>query len=129
MLFDYCVVGGGIVGLATARELLQKRPGASLARLEKEQGLALHQTDHNSGVIHSGIYYAPGSLKAELCRRGAQATKDFCQQHDIPAPVQGKLLVATDTHESERLSDLEERARDNRIETVRMSAGELHEVE
>jgi L-2-hydroxyglutarate oxidase len=77
----------------------------------------------------TGIYYAPGTLKAELCRRGAQATKDFCQEHSIPVTVKGKLLVATDTRESERLTDLEDRARRNRIKTVRISAGELRELE
>ena len=81
MTLDYCVVGGGIVGMATAMSLLQRRPGASLVILEKEGELARHQTGHNSGVIHSGIYYAHGSLKAELCKKGAQATKDFCQEH------------------------------------------------
>jgi L-2-hydroxyglutarate oxidase len=129
MIFDYCVIGGGIVGMATAMSLLDHRPGASLVVLEKEDRLARHQTGHNSGVIHSGIYYAPGSLKAELCRRGAQATKDFCQEHSIPVTVKGKLLVATDTRESERLTDLEDRARRNRIETDRISAQELRELE
>ena len=82
MIYDYCVIGGGIVGLATAMELLESRPGASLVLLEKESELGVHQTGHNSGVIHAGIYYAPGSLKAELCRRGAHATKEFAAQHE-----------------------------------------------
>ena len=75
MVYDYCVVGGGIVGLATAMKLLEMQPGARLVVLEKEAGLSRHQTGHNSGVIHAGIYYAPGSLKADLCRRGSKATK------------------------------------------------------
>jgi L-2-hydroxyglutarate oxidase len=129
MIVDYCVIGGGIVGMATAMILLEHRPGASLVVLEKEDRLTRHQTGHNSGVIHWGIYYAPGSLKAELCRRGAQATKDFFQEHTIPATVKGKLLVATDIRESERLTDLEDRARRNRIETDRISAQELRELE
>ena len=77
MVYDYCVVGGGIVGLATAMKLLEIQPGARLVVLEKEAGLSRHQTGHNSGVIHAGIYYAPGSLKADLCRRGSKATKEF----------------------------------------------------
>ncbi len=74
MIYDYCVIGGGIVGMSTAMSLLRQRPGARLVLVEKEAGVARHQTGHNSGVIHSGIYYEPGSLKAELCRQGARAT-------------------------------------------------------
>ncbi|HEX7978624.1 MAG TPA: FAD-dependent oxidoreductase, partial [Gemmatimonadaceae bacterium] len=92
---DFCVIGGGIVGLATAMQLLQRNPGASLVLLEKEAALAMHQTGHNSGVIHSGIYYAPGSLKADLCKRGERATKAFCTEHGIPFVTCGKTLVAT----------------------------------
>ena len=95
MVYDYCVVGGGIVGLATAMKLLEMQPGARLVVLEKEAGLSRHQTGHNSGVIHAGIYYAPGSLKADLCRRGSKATKEFCWNHRIPFETCGKLLVAT----------------------------------
>ena len=73
MIYDFCIIGGGIVGLATAMEILKRQPGASLVILEKENVLAKHQTGHNSGVIHAGIYYAPGSLKADLCKRGAEA--------------------------------------------------------
>src|SRR3954453_13170051 len=129
MTLDYCVVGGGIVGMATAMSLLQRRPGASLVVLEKETGLARHQTGHNSGVIHSGIYYAPGSLKAELCKKGAEATKDFCHKHGIPVTVQGKLLVATGPEDAKRMTNLEERTRRNSIETVRLSGLELRELE
>src|SRR5215471_18863421 len=95
MVYDYCVIGGGIVGLATALRLLESRPGAGLVLLEKESELGVHQTGHNSGVIHSGIYYAPGSFKAELCRQGAAETVAFCKAHDIPTNICGKLLVAT----------------------------------
>jgi len=95
MTYDFCVVGGGIVGLATAMALLERNPGASLVLLEKESALAMHQTGHNSGVIHSGIYYAPGSLKADLCKRGERATKEFCTEHGIPFITCGKTLVAT----------------------------------
>lgn len=125
MTCDYCVIGGGIVGLATARALVRARPGASLVILEKEDGLAKHQTGHNSGVIHSGIYYAPGSLKAELCRRGAAATKSFCREHGIPFDVCGKLLVATNGAEAQRMDALFERAKQNRIEVERLDVAEL----
>jgi L-2-hydroxyglutarate oxidase len=129
MIYDYCVIGGGIVGMATAMSILKQRPGASMLVLEKESGLARHQTGHNSGVIHSGIYYEPGSLKADLCRRGAQATKDFCREHGIPVTTQGKLLVATDDRDAARMAGLEQRAVANQIEAVHISASELREME
>jgi L-2-hydroxyglutarate oxidase len=125
MTFDYCVIGGGIVGLATAMALLEARPGSNIVILEKEQGLARHQTGHNSGVIHSGIYYAPGSLKADLCRRGALATKTFCLQHGIPFEVCGKLLVATNSLEAQRMEALFERAKKNNVQVERLDAAEL----
>src|ERR1700710_1000627 len=83
MIHDFCIVGGGIVGLATAHELARSRPGASVVLIEKEAGLGRHQTGHNSGVIHAGIYYKPGSLKADLCRKGAEATKTFCRENSV----------------------------------------------
>ena len=126
---DYCVIGGGIVGLATAMSLLGRRPGAGLVLLEKEPRLARHQTGHNSGVIHSGIYYQPGSFKAELCRRGAEATKAFCADHGIPVAALGKLLVATDARDAARMAGLEERARQNRIDAVRLTGSELRALE
>jgi (S)-2-hydroxyglutarate dehydrogenase len=129
MIYDHCVVGGGIVGLATAMALLERRPGSSLVLLEKETGLARHQTGHNSGVIHAGIYYAPGSLKADLCRRGAQATKSFCAQHGIPFETCGKLLVATNAVEHQRMGALLERAHQNRIEVESVDAAELKRLE
>src|SRR3954469_6125890 len=112
MNYDFCIIGGGIVGLATAMKLLEKRPGASLVVLEKENGLGRHQTGHNSGVIHAGIYYAPGSFKAELCRRGAQATKEFCTLHSIPFEVCGKMLVATNGVEAGRMDRAVQRSLD-----------------
>src|SRR5919199_3688213 len=126
---DHCVIGGGIVGLATAMALLERRPGAGLVLLEKEPRLARHQTGHNSGVIHSGIYYQPGSVKAELCRRGAEATKAFCADHGIPVAALGKLLVATDARDAARMAGLEERARQNRIDAVRLTGSELRALE
>lgn len=129
MIHDYCVIGGGIVGLATAMQLLEDRPGSSLILLEKEETLGKHQTGHNSGVIHAGIYYAPGSLKAELCRKGAAATKVFCQANDIRFEVCGKLLVATSDLEMQRMDALFARSRQNTIEVHRLSEGELKERE
>jgi len=129
MVFDYCVVGGGIVGLATAMRLLERRPGSSLLLLEKEAALGRHQTGHNSGVIHAGIYYPPGSLKAELCRKGAEATKAFCAENGIRFDVCGKLLVATSDLEMERMEALHARSKKNAIEVQRISEGELKERE
>lgn len=126
---DFCVIGGGIVGLATALTLLQRRPGASLVLLEKETRLAAHQTGHNSGVIHAGIYYTPGSLKARLCKAGAAWTKDFCRDNGIPFAQPGKLIVATDHVELQRLGALEERARLNGLTTERLDATELRRRE
>ena len=128
MIHDFCVVGGGIVGLATALEL-SRRTGASVLLLEKESHFARHQTGHNSGVIHAGIYYKPGSLKADLCRRGAEATKRFCSDHGIPFKTPGKLVVATDANELERLRALVNNARENQIEISELGASELHERE
>ncbi len=129
MLHDFCIVGGGIVGLATALALLQRRPGASLVLLEKEAALALHQTGHNSGVIHAGIYYTPGSLKARLCRAGAEATKRFCSENDIPFEVCGKLVVATSEAEMARLDALAGRARQNNIAIDRLDGAALRRLE
>lgn len=129
MTYDYCIIGGGIVGLATAMALLEQRPGASLLILEKETSLGRHQTGHNSGVIHAGIYYAPGSLKAELCKRGAQATKDFCSEHGIAFEVCGKLLVASNDLEVQRMQALYERSQQNGLKVERLDADALAERE
>jgi len=124
-LYDFCVIGGGIVGLATAVALLDAFPGCQLTVLEKEDDVGLHQTGHNSGVIHAGIYYAPGSLKARLCKQGAAATKAFCTEHCIPFETCGKLLVATTPEELRRMADLEVRAGINGIECERLDRAEL----
>ena len=126
---DFCVIGGGIVGLATAMTLLQRRPGASVVLLEKEGRLAAHQTGHNSGVIHAGIYYKPGSLKARLCKAGAAWTKEFCTEHDIPFAQPGKLIVATTPVELQRLAALEERAQLNGLRAERIDSVELRRRE
>jgi (S)-2-hydroxyglutarate dehydrogenase len=108
--FDIVVIGGGIVGLATARRLLEQRPGLRIAILEKEAELATHQSGHNSGVLHAGLYYQPGSLKARLCREGKAELEAFAEAHDIPFEWCGKLVVALDESELERLAALRERA-------------------
>ena len=95
VLFDYVVLGGGIVGVSTALSVKTKHPKKRVLLLEKEGSFAQHQTGHNSGVIHAGVYYEPGSLKAEFCREGLKETISFCNTHDIPFEQCGKLLVAT----------------------------------
>ncbi len=127
--FDFIVIGGGIVGLASARRLQQVYPKAKVALVEKESAVAQHQTGRNSGVIHAGVYYAPGSLKADFCRRGAQATKDFCQQQNIAVEVCGKLLVATNELEQQRMTALLQRCAQNGIEVEPLDARELQKRE
>ena len=125
MKYDVCVIGGGIVGLATALAVQQRRPGSRVLLLEKENGLAVHQTGHNSGVIHSGIYYKPDSLKARLCLEGAQAVKQFCDENDVPYDNCGKLIVATNDLELERMEDLLERATINGVRADHLTRSEL----
>ncbi|QVQ52272.1 L-2-hydroxyglutarate oxidase [Spiractinospora alimapuensis] len=126
---DVVVIGGGIIGLSTAREVLVRDPDASVVVLEKADDVATAQTGHNSGVIHAGIYYAPGSLKARLCRAGERETKEFCDEHGVPYDVIGKLVVATDDVEVERMRHLAERAARNGIELRHLDADELREAE
>ena len=109
------VVGGGILGLATARQLARSSPDADVVVLEKESALGSHQTAHNSGVVHAGIYYAPGSLKARLCRRGLTLLRDFCGERGLPYDACGKVVVATDEREVEPLRRLQERATANGV--------------
>lgn len=113
------VVGGGIVGLATALALVGARPGISIAVLEKEGGIAAHQTGRNSGVIHSGLYYKPGSVKARTCARGRERLERFCEEHDIPFERCGKLVVATREEDLPRLDELERRGRANGLSGIR----------
>jgi L-2-hydroxyglutarate oxidase len=127
---DFAVVGGGIVGLAVARELLRRRPGASLVLLEKERELAAHQSGRSSGVIHAGIYYAPGSLKARLCVEGAAALYRYCEQRGIETRRDGKLIVAGDRAELARLDELERRGRANAVPGLRrIEADEIAAIE
>lgn len=125
MRVDFCIIGAGIVGLATAHAIITRKPGASVLVLDKEARLGAHQTGRNSGVIHSGIYYAPGSLKAKLCRDGAQRTKEFCTAHGIPFENRGKLIVATQARDLPRMQALYERAQVNGITVERLSATEI----
>jgi (S)-2-hydroxyglutarate dehydrogenase len=128
--YDLAVVGGGILGLAVAREVKRRRPDASVVVLEREGAVAQHQTGHNSGVVHAGIYYSPGSLKARLCVEGARNLYAYCEEHDIPFARRGKLIVARDDGELGRLDALERRGRENRVPGLRrLDAQGLRDIE
>lgn len=114
------VVGAGIIGAATARELSRRMPGASVTLIDKERRVAAHQTGHNSGVVHAGLYYEPGGLKARLCRRGGELLKDFCAEKQLPYLECGKLVVALDAVEERRLTDIFARAQANGVPGVEM---------
>lgn len=127
---DFCVVGGGIVGLATARELQARHQGATIAVLERSDAVASHQTGHSSGVIHAGIYYAPGSLKARLCVEGARRLYEYCEQHGIAAIRSGKVIVAASAAEIPRLDELERRGTANGVGGLeRIGPDALREIE
>jgi 2-hydroxyglutarate dehydrogenase len=124
------VIGGGIVGLAVARELTARRPQATVCVLERESQVGAHQSSHNSGVIHAGLYYAPGSLKAQLCVEGARAMYDYCERRGIPTRRCGKTIIATHAGELERLEELERRGLANGVgELRRITATEIEEIE
>ncbi len=130
LVYDVAVVGGGIVGLATAFEFLRRKPRASVLVLEKEESVGRHQTGHNSGVLHSGIYYKPGSLKARIAVRGCREMVRFCEEHGVPFEMTGKVIVATSEEERPRLSTLLERGRENGVPGLRaIAAEELREIE
>ncbi|MHB8532452.1 MAG: L-2-hydroxyglutarate oxidase [Solirubrobacteraceae bacterium] len=127
---DVVVVGGGILGLAVARELLARRPGTRLSVLEREGQLASHQTGHNSGVIHAGVYYPPGSLKARLCVEGAREMYEYCAQRGLPSERCGKVILATGRSELERLDELERRGHANGVPGLRrIGPDEIRELE
>jgi 2-hydroxyglutarate dehydrogenase len=127
---DVAVVGGGILGMAVARELLARNPGARLCVLEAEERVGCHQTGRSSGVVHAGIYYAPGSLKARLCVEGARSLYAYCDEREIPYEKSGKLIVAVDEGELERLDELERRGRANEVLGLRrLDAEQIAEVE
>jgi (S)-2-hydroxyglutarate dehydrogenase len=127
--FNYIIIGGGIVGLSTGWTLLNKNPGFRIAVVEKESDWAQHQTGRNSGVIHSGIYYKPGSLKAQLCREGNRRMLEFCDLHGIPHETCGKIIVATTTAELPSLHNLYERGRANELAVRLLSPEQVLEIE
>jgi L-2-hydroxyglutarate oxidase LhgO len=128
--YDVVVIGAGIVGLACAREILARSPATRLAILEKEDGVARHQTGHNSGVIHTGIYYPPGSLKARLCVAGARELYDFAERHGIPTERAGKLIVALSDAELPALDELHRRGLANGVEDLELVGPErIRELE
>jgi 2-hydroxyglutarate dehydrogenase len=128
--YDRVVIGAGIIGLAVARELLSRRPDAKIAVVDKANRVAAHQTSHNSGVIHAGVYYAPGSLKAGLCVKGAARMYEYCERNGIDVNRIGKLIIATDSSELPGLDELERRARANGVPGIRRIGGpEIQEIE
>jgi L-2-hydroxyglutarate oxidase LhgO len=127
--YDVIVIGAGLVGLATAMALLAQRPGVQLAVLEKEASVGTHQSGHNSGVIHAGLYYQPGSLKARFCTAGRLAMMEFAERHQIPYRQTGKLVVATREGELPRLASLAERGRANGLAVREIGAAEIAEIE
>ncbi|MGO2148972.1 L-2-hydroxyglutarate oxidase, partial [Halomonas sp.] len=128
-MWDFIIIGGGILGMSTAMQLQQTYPDKRLLVLEKEHGPAQHQSGHNSGVIHAGVYYTPGSLKARFCLEGNRATRAFCDQHGVDYVICGKLLVATDALEIQRMQALWERTAANGLEREWLSAEALKERE
>ena len=126
---DLIIIGGGIVGLATAYRFQQRFPGRSVRILEKEPQLAAHQTGRNSGVLHSGIYYKPGSLKAKNCREGKQAMEEFCRAEGVPFDICGKVIVATSEEEVPRLADILARGQANGVRCEQITRERLLEIE
>jgi len=128
-MFDICIIGGGIVGLATAYQLSKKYPKLKLAVLEKETSLAQHQTGHNSGVLHTGIYYKPGSLKAINCRNGKKEMEQFCKEHGIDHELCGKIIVALNKEEVPRMQNIYKRGQENGVNCKIISREEILEIE
>jgi len=128
-VYDFIIIGGGILGMSTAMQLIEAYPDKRILLVEKESGPAHHQTGHNSGVIHAGVYYTPGSLKARFCLEGNRATKAFCDIHDIRYESCGKLLVATNAVEMQRMQALWERTAANGLEREWLDADQLRERE
>ena len=129
MDYDVIIIGAGIVGLATAAEMRRRWPSRRLLVVEKESGPAGHQSGHNSGVVHAGVYYAPGSLKARFCREGAAATYAFCERHGLPHRRTGKLVVATGPQEETELARLDARCRQNGLDPTWLDRRELRRLE
>lgn len=128
-MYDFVIIGGGIVGLSTAWQLVRQAPGARILVLEKENAVGRHQSGRNSGVIHAGIYYTPGSLKARYCRAGLRSTIRFCEEHAIPYRQCGKLIVATAENELARLQTLYRRALENGVEVEMLDQHEIASLE
>jgi L-2-hydroxyglutarate oxidase len=128
-MYDFAIIGGGIVGLSTGMALCKQYPNARILVLEKESQWAFHQTGNNSGVIHSGIYYKPGSFKAKFCRDGCRSMVEFCQEHGIDYEVCGKVIVATSEEELPRLENLYQRGLENDVKVKRISPEEVKEIE
>jgi (S)-2-hydroxyglutarate dehydrogenase len=128
-MYDFTIIGGGIVGLSTAMALSHHHPDSRVAVLEKENRWAYHQTGNNSGVIHSGIYYKPGSFKAKFCREGSNSMVQFCQEHGIDYEVCGKVIVATEPEEMVLLENLYQRGLENGIKLARLAAEQVKEIE
>jgi len=129
MKYDFLVIGGGIIGVSTAWQLQLRYPDKKILLLEKEARLASHQTGHNSGVIHAGVYYQPGSLKARFCKEGVEKTISFCREQGIRYEQCGKLLVATSEVEYKRMQDLLQRCRENEIDAELINADGLKKME
>ncbi|WP_078408768.1 L-2-hydroxyglutarate oxidase [Priestia abyssalis] len=128
-MYDFAIVGGGIVGLSTGMALYKRFPNAKVAVLEKESAVAEHQTGHNSGVIHSGIYYKPGSFKARFARQGSKSMTEFCQTHGIDHDICGKVIVATKKEELPLLENLYQRGLQNELAIQKIGVEELKEIE
>ena len=128
-MYDFVIIGGGIVGLSTAMTLGKTYPKAKIAVLEKESRWAFHQTGHNSGVIHSGVYYKPGGFKARFCRAGNRSMVQFCQQHDIDYNICGKVIVAVEESELPQLENIYQRGLQNGLKVRKISASEVKEIE
>ncbi|MBM7634583.1 L-2-hydroxyglutarate oxidase [Geomicrobium sediminis] len=128
-MHDYTIIGGGIVGLSVAYNLLNNNPNLKVQVIEKEKEVASHQTGHNSGVIHSGIYYKPGSYKAKFAKAGSESMRAFCQEHDVDVDICGKVIVATDESELTNLENLYERGRTNGLDVELLDEKQLKEIE
>ena len=126
---DFCIIGAGIVGLATAHAIQTEFPDAQITVVEKEDGTAKHQSGRNSGVLHSGVYYKPGSMKATTCRAGKTAMESFCRENDVPFDICGKVIVATDESELTRLDNIEKRGNENGVACDRIDVQQLKELE
>lgn len=128
-MYDFIIIGSGIVGLSVGMTLAQQHPNFRIAILEKEGSLAYHQTGHNSGVIHSGIYYKPGSFKAKFCREGRDSMVQFCQEHNIAHDICGKVIIATQPQELPLLDNLCQRGVENGIKVAKLNAEEVKDIE